>query len=87
MPQTRIADDVWTLAEQVSDRMGLNSPRLAIEAIVRVCASHYTSNSLQYHTSEPVPAQLAKPVQLVKEPIAFTETDAASELSNLLQSL
>lgn len=83
MPQTRISEDVWELAAQVSDRMGLNSPRLAIEAIVRVCASHYTSNSLY----PPVPAQA---VQLVKpekpEVTATTAIDASAELSNLMQA-
>jgi hypothetical protein len=85
MPQTRISDDVWTLAEQVSDRMGLNSPRLAIEAIVRVCASHYTSNSLQPHAPiQPLKVQSVKPIK--PEAIEPAATDAASELSNLMQS-
>jgi antitoxin component of RelBE/YafQ-DinJ toxin-antitoxin module len=84
MPQTRIAEDVWELAQEVSDRMGLNSPRLAIEAIVRVCASHYTSNTLQPHhplIPQPVPAK-AEAI----EPTASAEDDAAAALSDLMQS-
>ena len=84
MPQTRIAEDVWELAQEVSDRMGLNSPRLAIEAIVRVCANHYTNNSLQPHhppISQPVLARAE-----VTEPTTITENDAAAALSDLMQS-
>ena len=88
MPQTRIAEDVWELAQEVSDRMGLNSPRLAIEAIVRVCANHYTSNSLQPH-HPPIPQSIpqSRPAKAdAIEPTASAENDASAALSDLIQS-
>ena len=83
MPQTRISDDVWALAEEVSDRMGLNSPRLAIEAIVRVYASHYTAGIQIPKPSQPVQLKPVKPEPLQS---VSTESDAAAAIANLMQS-
>lgn len=84
MPQTRISDDVWALAEEVSDRMGLNSPRLAIEAIVRVYASSYCNGTLQ--TPQPQPRPQRQQLKQQPKQTEEAENDAATALSSIIQS-
>ena len=55
MPQTRISEDVWQLGQSVAQARGLNNPRIAIEAIVRVYAHSYLQGSQSLTESLPTP--------------------------------
>lgn len=78
MPQTRISDDVWQLGQSVAQARGLNNPRVAIEAIVRVYAHSYLQGSQ--------PAAEA-PTDLITAPLIASAASAKDALSHLIQAL
>lgn len=75
MPQTRISEDVWQLGQSVAQARGLNNPRVAIEAIVRVYAQSYLQGSQ---------AVVEPPASPIAPPPAASAKDA---LSHLIQAL
>ena len=68
MPQTRISEDVWRLGQSVAQARGLNNPRVAIEAIVRVYAHSYLQGSQPIVESSPSP--IAPPVASAKDALS-----------------
>ena len=76
MPQTRISEDVWQLGQSVAQARGLNNPRVAIEAIVRVYAHSYLQGS------QPIAQSLSS-----SSPIASPVASAKDALSHLIGAL
>lgn len=79
MPQTRISDDVWQLGQSVAQARGLNNPRVAIEAIVRVYAHCYLQGSQ--------PATECSSAAELVTPLIAPAASAKDALSHLIQAL
>lgn len=61
MPQVRIDQDVWELGAKVADACGLGSPRIAIEAVMRLNAEYYVQRMTR-PCAEPVAPPASAPL-------------------------
>ena len=80
-PKTRISGDVWDKAAEVADRMGLSTPRQAIEAVFRVYADSYAIGQVPPVPSSPPSPKVAAAAQPKTESL-----DCAAALDSLLSA-
>lgn len=79
--KTRISSDVWNKAGEVAERMGLSTPRQAIEAVFRVYADSYTIGQVP---SIPTPSSVPK-ISAAAQPKVET-LDCVAALDSLLSA-
>lgn len=90
MPQMRISQDVWQLGQSVAQARGLNNPRIAIEAIVRIYAHSYLQGSqpVVEPTAKPiVPTSVTNTSVTNTSVTSATVTSAKDALSHLIEAL
>ena len=63
--QIRLDDDVIELGEAVAEACGLNSKRVAIEAVMRLSAHYYIQRMTSGAASSPEPSPPAVPLSAI----------------------